>query len=85
MAIAVFDVVIIFNCEEILGIIPGKGNGLLRQLKDHELWETIMEELDGNVDDIDSIEQIEEAFKNDSENNYSIKVEVVRDVTYKNR
>lgn len=84
MAIAVFDVVIIFNCEEILGIIPGKGAGLLRQLKDHELWETIMEEMDG-AQDITDIEQVEEFFKNDSDNNYSVRVEIVKDVVYKNR
>ena len=84
MAIAIFDVVIIFNCEEILGIIPGKGAGLLRQLKDHELWETILEELDGD-EDIHTIEDVEQVFKNDSDNNFSVRVEIVRDVVYKNR
>ena len=43
-----------------------------------------MEEIDG-AQEITEIEQVEEFFKNDSNNNYSVRVEIVRDMVYKNR
>ena len=82
MAKKKFDVFIIFNCEEILALIPGRGAGLFQQVKKHIYWDTILEEIGQSDLEIKSAEQLEQIFKNDNDNNYSIRVEIVKDVQY---
>ena len=79
---ASFDIIVIFNCEELLSVIPGVGQGLLRALKKDIHWESILEELPEPDKNYKSVEQIIEALKLVDEDNSSIKVEIVKDIKY---
>ena len=79
---ALFDIVVIFNCEELLAVIPGVGQGLLRALKKNEHWESILEELPEPDKHYKSVEQITEAFTLGDNSNCSIRIELVKDVKY---
>lgn len=74
----IFDVVVLFNCEEIVGIIPGKGLGLLRAVKKHPSWDTVMEQANRDFDTLDELAEHFSEYKED----YDLKVEVVREVFY---
>ena len=79
---ALFDIVVIFNCEELLAVIPGVGQGLLRALKKNIHWESILEELPDPDKHYKSVEQIIEAFKLVDSDSCSIRIELVTNIKY---
>ncbi|ANB40476.1 hypothetical protein BOW80_gp74 [Flavobacterium phage Fpv3] len=41
-----FETVVIYSDDDIIDVIHGKNSELLRTLKKHQVWETMMEEFD---------------------------------------
>lgn len=77
---AKFDVAVIYNCEEIVAVVPGKGEGLVTSLKKNEHWDSLMEEVSINPDEITNRETLEKAFSNQSD--FNLKLDIINDIDY---
>ncbi len=83
-----FETVVIYSDDDIIDVIHGKNSSLLKILKQHEIWETIMEELQenldelSNIDDIKNINYLEELHQNQIVDT-TIKIKIFRNQKYK--
>lgn len=83
-----FETVVIYSDDDIIDVIHGKNSSLLKILKQHEIWETIMEELQenldelSNIDDIKNINYLEELHQNQIIDT-TIKIKIFRNQKYK--
>jgi hypothetical protein len=77
-----FDIAIIFNDEEVLEIIIGKGNGLLKKIKDSDNWDFLLEECFEEKTEFDTIDDLKEFFdKNNLK--FQTKLTIKKEVYYK--
>lgn len=77
-----FDLAIIFNNEEVLEVIIGKGNGLLKKIKESDHWDSLEEECWEEQNLFETIDELKSFFdKNNSQ--YSVRIDIKKDIYYK--
>jgi hypothetical protein len=79
-----FETVVIYTDYDIIDVIHGKNSELLRTLKKHETWETMMEELDEHKAQPQNIDELLWYHNHSLLNNpYSIRIKIFKNQNYK--
>ncbi|ALN97319.1 hypothetical protein BOX09_gp76 [Flavobacterium phage Fpv1] len=83
-----FETVVIYSDDDIIDVIHGKNSELLRTLKKHQTWETIMEELQDSLDetsnanDLTDINSLEKLHQNQIIDT-TIRIKIFKNQNYK--
>jgi membrane-bound ClpP family serine protease len=79
-----FETVVIYSDDDIIDVIHGKNSELLRTLKKHQTWETMMEELDEHNKEPKNINELLLEHESSLINNpYSIRIKLFKNQNYK--
>lgn len=79
-----FETVVIYTDDDIIDVIHGKNSELLRTLKKHQTWETMMEELDEQNAVPQNIDELLWYHNHSLTNNpYSIRIKLFKNQNYK--
>lgn len=79
-----FETIVIYSDDDIIDVIHGKNSELLRTLKKHQVWETMMEELDEQKENPKNIDELEKSHHFTLMNNpYSIRIKIFKNQKYK--
>lgn len=79
-----FETVVIYSDDDIIDVIHGQNSELLRTLKKHQMWETMMEELDEQKVSPQSIDELEIEHQHFIMNTpYSIRIKIFKNQFYK--
>lgn len=77
------DTAVIYNDEEIIDIIHGKQSGLFRSIKNHSIWETVMEELDAVNIEVNNLDELELAYQSSQAESFTYNIKIFIGKTYK--
>jgi len=78
------DTAVIYNDEEIIDIIHGKQSGLYRSIKNHSIWETMLEELDEANITANNLDEIQAIYRDSKTDLFTFRIKIFVGKTYKN-
>lgn len=79
-----FETVVIYSDDDIIDVIHGQNSELLRTLKKHQVWETMMEEFDEQNIEPKNINDVLLYHECSLTNNpYSIRIKIFKNQKYK--